>query len=60
MRHVVNKTHWANSMTSIIVYANDGDTVVVHSKDMKALAENARRRTYPNKQLIFEVSAEEE
>lgn len=55
MKHTIPTENWHLALADAIEAAADGDVIVVHNAAMKELAEDARERMRPDKQLTFEI-----
>ena len=54
--HYISRINWSLALASAIEKARDGDTIVVHSFNMKALAEQAQARMCPGKSITFSLT----
>lgn len=55
MRHTIPTCNWPTALVDTIESAQDGDVIIVHTAAMQDLAEGARQRMCPHKNLVFEV-----
>jgi hypothetical protein len=55
MRYEIPAGNWTTALADAIKDASDGDTIVCHTENMRALAERARLRMCPDKALVYEV-----
>jgi len=53
--YVIPTTGWTTVLSKALSECNDGDTILVHSKSMKELAERAQARVCPDKMIIFKI-----
>ena len=56
MRYEIPFGNWRSALADTIQDASEGDTIVCHNTDMRALAERARLRMCPEKALVYEVT----
>lgn len=57
--YTVPHNNWHMALADIIETAKDGDTIICHSDAMAELAERARTRMCPEKQLTFTTEEED-
>ena len=55
MKHEIPHAGWPQKLADTIIDAQGGDTIICHTAAMVELAERARARLTPGKQLHFEV-----
>ena len=54
-RYRIPSASWAVWLSSTIVAAKDGDSIVVRTAAQKAMGERARNRVCPDKHITLEV-----
>lgn len=59
-RFTLEKATWVNHLTQLLNECQDEDVIIVHSPEQAELAERARGRMFPDKQITFEVAAAED
>lgn len=59
MEHQINPANWHMSLADAIKKSNAGDTIIVHSKNMKELALMMHSRMCPDKAIKFRVAEPE-
>lgn len=58
MRYTIPTRSWTLMLWVAIAAAQDGDVIEVHNDAMQELAERARLRMCPDKNLTFEIEEE--
>jgi hypothetical protein len=56
MRYKIPDQGWVKALKTVVETAQDGDTVVVSSEDMKVLGEMSLANRFPGKAVTFEVA----
>lgn len=59
MKIQIPRRNWPMTLASAIEASAPGDTIMVHSEDMRELALRAQKRMCPGKTLTFAVEQED-
>lgn len=60
MKHTLPYPDWHIALTETIKAAADGDIIEVHTSSMKTLAQRAKERLCPKKQIEFIVKGNDQ